>query len=126
MNVLYVSGSPIKKSNTDHLLKEALSVTGGELIKVSDYHVEPCRSCWGCLKTGECAVDDDMRRHLIPMLLEADVIVLGIPVFAWQIYQSDLQKMMAEMMPACMKMMSSRGMNMDMMRIMMKGMMGRE
>ena len=81
MNVLYVSGSPRKKSNTDHLLKEALAVTGGELIKVSDYRVEPCRSCWACLKAGECAVDDDMRQRLMPMLLEVDAIVLGTSVF---------------------------------------------
>ncbi|MCF8049721.1 MAG: hypothetical protein K9L59_00675 [Desulfobacterales bacterium] len=41
-----------------------------------------------------------------------------------EIFQSDPQKMMAEMMPVCMKVMSSRGMNMDMMRAMMKNMMG--
>lgn len=42
------------------------------------------------------------------------------------IFQNDPQKMMNEMMPACMKVMSSKGMNMDMMRVMMKGMMGQE
>jgi len=77
MNVLYVSGSPRKKSNTDHLLQESRSVTGGEWIKVSDYRVEPCRSCWACLKSGECVVDDDMRWRLMPMLLEAEFVLFA-------------------------------------------------
>lgn len=43
-----------------------------------------------------------------------------------EIFQNDPQKMMDEMMPACMKAMTSKGMNMDMMRVMMKAMMGQE
>lgn len=41
-----------------------------------------------------------------------------------EIFQNDPQKMMAEMMPFCMNMMKSRGMDMDRMRAMMKAMMG--
>lgn len=43
-----------------------------------------------------------------------------------EIFQNDPQKMMSEMMPVCMNMMKSKGMNMnmDMMRVMMKTMMG--
>ncbi|MDZ7666423.1 MAG: flavodoxin family protein [Desulfotignum sp.] len=81
MNILYISGSPRKKSNTDGLLKETLSVTGGEFIKITDYRVDPCRSCWSCLKSGECVLDDDMTRKIIPMLLKADIMVLGTPVY---------------------------------------------
>ncbi len=32
MKVLYISGSPRKNSNTDYLLKETLSVTGGDFL----------------------------------------------------------------------------------------------
>lgn len=81
MNILYISGSPRKKSNTDGLLRETLSVTGGEFIKITDYRVDPCRSCWSCLKSGKCAMDDDMTRKVIPMLLKADIMVLGTPVY---------------------------------------------
>ena len=81
MKVLYISGSPRKNSNTDYLLKEILSVTGGELLKIADYHVDPCRSCWTCLKSGKCAIDDDMSRKLIPLILAADIMVLGTPVY---------------------------------------------
>jgi hypothetical protein len=41
-----------------------------------------------------------------------------------EIFANDPQKMMAEMMPFCMKMMKSKGMGMDRMRAMMKSMMG--
>ncbi len=40
-----------------------------------------------------------------------------------EIFAKDPQKMMAEMMPVCMTMMKSKGMDMDRMRSMMKGMM---
>ena len=41
-----------------------------------------------------------------------------------EICANDPRKMMAEMMPFCMNMMKSKGMNMDKMRSMMKNMMG--
>ncbi|HSA78561.1 MAG TPA: hypothetical protein VLG72_06865 [Nitrospirota bacterium] len=41
-----------------------------------------------------------------------------------EIFADDPPKMMAEMMPFCMNMMKSKGMNMDRMRSMMKAMMG--
>lgn len=47
----------------------------------------------------------------------------AMPLMA-EIFQKDPQKMMAQMMPVCMNMMKSKGMDMDMMRTMMKAMMG--
>jgi hypothetical protein len=41
-----------------------------------------------------------------------------------EIFKNDTQKMMAEMMPVCMNVMKSKGMDMDMMSTMMKNMMG--
>jgi hypothetical protein len=41
-----------------------------------------------------------------------------------ELFPNDPQKMMAEMMPFCMNMMRSKGMDMDRMRSMMKNMMG--
>jgi hypothetical protein len=40
-----------------------------------------------------------------------------------EIFANDPQKMMSEMMPFCMNMMKSKGMDMDRMRAMMKNMM---
>lgn len=81
MDVLYISGSPRKGSNTDYLLDLMLSSTGGQFVKLADYQIEPCQSCWACQRLGECAVEDDMRRVLVSMLLAAEAIVLGSPVY---------------------------------------------
>lgn len=81
MNVLCISGSPRKGSNTDYLLDLMLSSTGGQFVKLADYRIEPCQSCWACQRLGECAVEDDMRNVLVPMLFAADAIVLGSPVY---------------------------------------------
>jgi multimeric flavodoxin WrbA len=81
VNVLYISGSPRKGSNTDYLLDLMLSSTGGQFVKLTDYQIEPCQSCWACQRLGECAVDDDMRSVLMPMLFAADAVVLGSPVY---------------------------------------------
>jgi len=82
MNILYISGSPRKKnSNTDYLLNIAQSVTGGEFIKLVNYRIEPCNSCWICRKQSVCAIDDDMRNVITPMLLACDALVLGSPVY---------------------------------------------
>lgn len=61
MNVLGVSGSPIKNSNTDRALTLALESTGleTEFIKLRRYAVEPCRACLGCVKTNRCVIKDD-------------------------------------------------------------------
>jgi hypothetical protein len=47
----------------------------------------------------------------------------AMPLMA-EIFGNDPQKMMSEMMPFCMNMMKSNGMDMDKMRAMMKNMMG--
>ena len=81
MKILYISGSPRKKSNTDYLLRLALSITGGQFIKLTDYRIESCKSCWACQKLGKCIINDDMSDILIPKLLDSEVLVLGSPVY---------------------------------------------
>jgi len=82
MNIVYISGSPRKKnSNTDYLMDITRAITGGELVKLVDFHVEPCRSCWGCLKKQACVLDDDFSSVITPRLLQADAIILGSPVY---------------------------------------------
>ena len=58
-----------------------LSVTGGQFVKLSDHKIEPCTSCWACVRRNECTIDDDMSNVLIPMLLDASAVVLGSPVY---------------------------------------------
>jgi multimeric flavodoxin WrbA len=80
-DIVYISGSPRKKSNTEILMKEVMAVTGGRLIKLSHYEIKPCSSCWVCLRTGNCALHDDMSNTIVPMLCESEGIVIGSPVF---------------------------------------------
>jgi len=81
MKAIYISGSPRGRSNTDYLLELILSIVGGQFVKLADCHVESCKSCWACRDSGKCVIDDDMSNTLIPMLLEADVLILGSPVY---------------------------------------------
>jgi len=68
-------------SNTDYLLDLMLSITGGQFVKLTDYQLESCKSCWACRRLGECTLHDDMSDVLMPMLFAADAIVLGSPVY---------------------------------------------
>jgi len=56
-------------------------VTGGDLIRLIDYRIEPCNACWGCRKKPVCSIDDDFRQTLTPLLLDADALVVGSPVY---------------------------------------------
>ena len=81
MEILYISGSPRRDSNTDILLKNAQSETGGQFLKLSNFDIKPCRGCWACLEEGTCAIRDDMAEIIIPMLLHCNAMVLGSPVY---------------------------------------------
>ena len=81
MTILYISGSPRQRSNTDYLLSSIMAQTGGEFIKLTDYDIKPCKSCWACLRMGTCVLNDDMTTTIMPKIVEADAIVLGSPVF---------------------------------------------
>ncbi len=86
MKILYVSGNPRKmNSNTDYLLNCVRGVTGGDLIKLIDYRIEPCNACWGCRKKPICSIDDDFRQTLIPLLLDTDALVVGSPVYFYNV-----------------------------------------
>jgi multimeric flavodoxin WrbA len=78
MKVLGVSGSPIKKSNTDRALQTVLDGTEceTEFIKLTDYTVEPCRACLGCVKTNKCVIKDD-GIELAEKAKAADALVIA-------------------------------------------------
>ena len=81
MKILYISGSPRKRSNTDYLLNQMLNQTGGEFIKLSNYTIEPCWACWACLKKDSCIIKDDMATIITTKILQADTLVIGSPVY---------------------------------------------
>lgn len=85
MKILAISGSPRINGNTDILLNEVLQAAQSEgaqtqLIRLSDYKLEPCQACMTCATTGKCARKDD-GEALYKLLTEADGIVLGAPSY---------------------------------------------
>jgi len=89
VKVLGILGSPRRGGNTDLLLEEALKGAEAEgaeveLLRLSDYTITPCRECHGCDETGQCVILDDMEK-IYPKLLEADIIILGSPIFFYGI-----------------------------------------
>ena len=89
IHILGICGSPIKDSNTELMLGEALKAIQNDevrtdLFSLYDKQVEDCRQCnWCMMKQTEnnfCAIKDDMQQ-LYPLMEEADAIVFGSPVY---------------------------------------------
>ncbi|MBQ6467772.1 MAG: flavodoxin family protein [Clostridia bacterium] len=90
MKALFVNGSPRKNWNTVKLLKKAMegaqeSGAECELVNIYDKPFKGCVSCFACkIKNskcnGLCAYRDDMR-PLLESAFDADVIVVGSPVY---------------------------------------------
>ena len=90
INVLGICGSPIKGGNTEHFLKEAMTVVAGmesvksEMINIAGKDIKDCKQCnWCLLKQTEdklCAIEDDMA-DIFPKVLKADVLLLATPVY---------------------------------------------
>lgn len=83
-DIIGISASPRRKSNTDILVRQVLDTAESqgmrtEFVKIADMDAAPCDGCWACKETGECHISDDMQ-ILYPKLLQADGIVIGTPV----------------------------------------------
>jgi multimeric flavodoxin WrbA len=76
--IIGISGSPIKNSNTDRLVKAVLESSGltSEFVKLSKINVRPCIACLGCKKDNICKVKDDFP-ELADKVRKADAIVVG-------------------------------------------------
>ena len=81
MNILYISGSPRRGGNTDYLLNMLRAAIGGTMLRLADYDVRACQACRDCRGSGECVLQDDMRRVIIPKLLQSDAVIMGTPVY---------------------------------------------
>ncbi len=78
MKILGISGSPIKDSNTDRALQRVLDATGqrSQFIKLSDYTIEHCNACLGCIETNQCVLNDE-GVMLAEMAYKADALVVA-------------------------------------------------
>jgi multimeric flavodoxin WrbA len=85
MKILGLCCSPRKQGNTETVLNEALegAKSAGaeiELYRVAGKDLKPCQGCRSCIKTGECAIKDDMQ-ELHKKMLESDGIIYGSPIY---------------------------------------------
>lgn len=86
MNILVVTGSPRKHSNTD-MMAEAFAEgarEGGHEVKVVnlyDYQVSPCLACEYCFThDGTCVQKDDMNT-LLADVDRTDALVFASPIY---------------------------------------------
>lgn len=76
--IVGISGSPIKNSNTDRLVQAVLDASGlrTEFVKLSNIRVAPCIACLGCKKDNVCKVKDDYP-ELAEKVRVAGAVVVG-------------------------------------------------
>lgn len=92
MRIYAINGSPRKKWNTGTILQNVLDGAAEtaddiltEMVNLYDYDYKGCLSCFQCKKIGgssygKCAVKDGIT-PIIQNALDADVLVLGTPVY---------------------------------------------
>ncbi|OYT63341.1 Fe-S cluster protein [Methanosarcinales archaeon ex4484_138] len=85
MRLLGISASP-RKAATDYVVREALRIAGETAEVESEYFslrgkkINFCIHCDHCIRKGEC-VHKDAMLELYPLLIWADAIVIGTPVY---------------------------------------------
>jgi multimeric flavodoxin WrbA len=86
--VVGINGSPHKNGTTSVMLKKFLSAVekhGGKtkLINLIDYDIKPCLGCYSTNPKSckyPCVQKDDAQK-LHPLLIKADAIVFGTPIY---------------------------------------------
>lgn len=76
--IVGISGSPVKNSNTDRLIQHVLNSSGlqTKFVKLSKIKVGPCIACLGCTKDNICKVKDDFQ-DLAETVKSAGAVVVG-------------------------------------------------
>lgn len=86
MKVLLINGSPRKNGNTHEALvviEEELQKKGIETdwFQIGNQPVQGCISCGSCRGKNRCVFQDDECNRLIEMILGADGLIVGSPVY---------------------------------------------
>lgn len=90
MNVLILTGSPRKESNTDILAKAfadgAKTKHNVEIISVNDYKVNACIGCNSCFsREGNKCFQNDGMTEIYSKMSNADMLVIASPVYFYGI-----------------------------------------
>ena len=86
MLVLGFQGSPRKKGNT-HFLLSSFMQAAGKLgaqtitVEVTKKNIAACKELIVCEKKGYCPIDDDMKHEIYPLIRQAEIVVIGTPIF---------------------------------------------
>lgn len=88
IKVLGLVGSPKVDGNTAKLVNailEGAKENGAETViyNLASLDIKGCDGCLRCQEHGCCVIDDDMQ-ELYHQIEEADTVVLGSPVYMWQ------------------------------------------
>ena len=89
MKIIGVEGSPREDGNTEKLVKTILdsaSENGAQtkFYKLTKMNISLCLGCFNCRETGVCVTNDDMQM-LHEEIQTSDVIIIGSPVYMWQV-----------------------------------------
>jgi len=94
MKVIAINGSPRKNKNTATLLTKALEGAASkgaetELIHLYERNFKGCVSCFACKvkdckMPGICLYKDSMT-SMLEKCMEADAIILGSPIYFWDV-----------------------------------------
>ena len=78
IEVLGISGNPIKNSNTDRLIQAVLDASEleFEFVKLSQINVRPCFACKLCVPDNICKVKDDFP-ELAKTIKKAKALIIG-------------------------------------------------
>ncbi|NMC41119.1 MAG: flavodoxin family protein [Bacteroidales bacterium] len=88
MKAVAFNGSPRRGGNTEILLKEVLDVLNSKgietsMVQVGGQEVRGCIACMKCRKEkdGRCHQNNDFLNSCIGQIREADIILIGSPVY---------------------------------------------
>lgn len=88
MHAIAINGSSRKDGNTAALLSRCLNRLkdegiSGELVQLAGVEVKPCTACGTCFreKNRVCVVNNDAFNEIFAKMCEADIIVVGSPVY---------------------------------------------
>ncbi len=88
MKAIAINGSARVGGNTETLLEKCLEVLAeggisGEIVSLAEKPVNPCTACGSCFETKDnrCIEQDDAFQEIYDAMREADIILLGSPVY---------------------------------------------
>lgn len=88
IKILGLVGSPKINGNTAKLVNAILdgaAENGAQKViyNLASLNIKGCDACGRCQETGSCPIDDDMQ-EIYQEIQAADIVVLGSPVYMWQ------------------------------------------